>query len=67
MNELGRTIDGGVGSTSALARLILLQSAQKSCVRPDGTLCRGDAGALTALLGAPAEIAAVSATPMAVR
>jgi hypothetical protein len=56
---------GGAGNTSVLAKPILLQSAQKSWVRPDGGFCRGDVGLPTALLGAPAEIAAV--TPMPVR
>jgi hypothetical protein len=60
-------IAGGAGNTSALAKLILLQSAQKSWVRPDGAFGRGDAGPPTALAGAPAEIAAVSETPIPVR
>jgi hypothetical protein len=67
MNEITGMIAGGAGNTSAFAILILLQSAQKSWVRPDGTRCRGDTGPPTALLGAPAEIAAVSETPMPVR
>jgi hypothetical protein len=67
LDEIAGTIVGGAGNTSAFARLILLQSAQKSCARPAGAFCRGDAGPPTALLGAPAEIAAVPATPITVR
>jgi hypothetical protein len=67
VKELGRVIAVGVGDTSVLAKLILLQSAQKSWVRPDGAFCRGEAGPAAALLGTPAEITDLSARPMPAR
>ena len=42
MNETGGVAAGETGKTSALAKLILLQTAQKSQVRPVGLFCAGE-------------------------
>ena len=53
--ETGETARGGAGRISAFASAMLLQTAQKSVVRPEGGCCSGDVGA-----GAARSMAAVA-------
>ena len=56
MNEIGGMVAGETGKTNALAKPILLQTAQKSWARPVGTFCAGEGGASAEPSDASAEI-----------